>query len=200
MAILNFIIPAFILVFRSNSVGLVYCLGKGYLMFFSTKNIMCLENDIFCWVCFTLYMVIISDVVDVYCTLCCLWDIRKSTEKSRSMLSKQSYSNRKRYDMFAVEILSTTHSFTFFRDNGITIEIACYQLCTELGLFVVTLIFGFLPIERNTLILRIFQILANFMMFVVQPLFYLNGDINFRNRVLHQGLWRALNKELFETD
>ena len=37
-------------------------------------------------------------------------------------------------------------------------------------------------------------------MFVILPLFYLNGDANFRNRVLHQGLWKALKKELFQTN
>ena len=35
-------------------------------------------------------------------------------------------------------------------------------------------------------------------MFVILPLFYLNGDANFR--VLHQGLWKALKKELFQTN
>ena len=104
--------------------------------------------------------------------------------------------------IFAVEIQTTTHTFTFFRDNGITTQITCYQLCTELGLFVAiySFLFGVLPIERNTLFLRIFKILVNFTILVVQPLFYLNGDINFWNRVLYQGLWRALKKELFETN
>ena len=40
-------------------------------------------------------------------------------------------------------------------------------------------------------------ILYNFFIFVIQPLFYLNGDVNFRNRVLQQGLLRALYQELF---
>ena len=47
---------------------------------------------------------------------------------------------------------------------------------------------------------RIFETLTNFLVIVFQPLFYLNGDANFRNRVLHQGLWRALKRELFETN
>ena len=40
-------------------------------------------------------------------------------------------------------------------------------------------------------------ILYNFVVIVIQPLFYLNGDVNFRNRVLQQGLLRALYQELF---
>jgi hypothetical protein len=35
------------------------------------------------------------------------------------------------------------------------------------------------------------------MIYVIHPIFYLFGDINFRRRVLNQGIWKALKKELF---
>ena len=71
---------------------------------------------------------------------------------------------------------------------------------TELILFLGLLMFGLLPIKKNMVVLEIVRGLSNFAIFVVQPLFYLNGDVNFRNRVQNQGLWRALKKELFQTN
>ena len=86
----------------------------------------------------------------------------------------------------------------FFRDNGITTQILTYQLYVEVVVVIwFWFIIGLLPIERNLLLLRINSIIAPFVTFVIQPLFYLNGDVNFRRRVLHQGLWKALKKELF---
>ena len=68
-----------------------------------------------------------------------------------------------------------------------------YQLYIELILFLALLLFGILlPFSK------IAGILSTFLIFVVQPLFYLNGDVNFRNRVQNQGLWKALKRELFQ--
>ena len=75
-----------------------------------------------------------------------------------------------------------------------------YQVYTELILFLTILIFFLLPIEKNMVFAQIVGVLFTFGVFVVQPLFYLNGDVNFRNRVQNQGLWRALKKELFQTN
>ena len=72
-----------------------------------------------------------------------------------------------------------------------------YQLYTELVIVFGLLFFGLIPIERNLFMIKINGNLAAFAIFVIQPLFYLNGDVNFRQRVLHQGLWKALKKELF---
>ena len=90
--------------------------------------------------------------------------------------------------------------FIIFRDNGITIQIMTYQVYTELILFLTILIFFLLPIEKNLVVAQIVGILFSFAVFVIHPLFYLNGDVNFRNRVQNQGLWRALKKELFQTN
>ena len=75
-----------------------------------------------------------------------------------------------------------------------------YQVYTELFIFLGLFIFGFIPFEKNMVIMEIMKVLSNFAIFVVQPLFYLNGDVNFRNRVQNQGLWKALKKELFQTN
>jgi hypothetical protein len=72
---------------------------------------------------------------------------------------------------------------------------------TELILFLGFLIAGLLPsIIKNTIVMKIVGVVTTFAIFVVQPLFYLNGDANFRNRVQNQGLWKALKKELLQTN
>ena len=88
--------------------------------------------------------------------------------------------------------------FLLFRDNGITVQIMIYQLYCEGFMFLLVLFIAIIPIENDVLISRIVGILFNFIVFVIQPLFYLNGDFNFRERVLQKGLLRALKKELFE--
>ena len=74
----------------------------------------------------------------------------------------------------------------FFRDTGITIQISLYQLCTEWASFFVMIILtlesGFMKnyIDRSITFIRIGEISNVFVMFVIQPLFFLNGDPNFR--------------------
>jgi hypothetical protein len=89
-------------------------------------------------------------------------------------------------------------SFSFFRDNGITVQILKYQLYCEGFMFLLVLFVAIIPIENDVLVSRIVGILYSFVVFVMQPLFHLNSDVNFRNRVLQQGLWRALKQELFQ--
>ena len=74
-----------------------------------------------------------------------------------------------------------------------------YQLYTEVFIFLPTFGYFLIPVEHKALMNRIIGILMTFVMFVILPLFYLNGDVNFRNRVLHQGFWKALKQELFLT-
>ena len=86
----------------------------------------------------------------------------------------------------------------FFRDNGISIQILMYQCCTEIFMFLLIIVFNvIIPIDRGILMTRIIGLLNTFFVFVIQPLFYLNGDVNFRNRVMNHGLWQALKSELF---
>ena len=75
-----------------------------------------------------------------------------------------------------------------------------YQWFTELLVFMVLIISMIVGLkERFIHIGRITAVFVNFVYFVIQPLFYLNGDANFRNRVLQKGLWKALKIELFQT-
>ena len=101
---LNLLLPtlSWMFVFTVKSQVLDECLGKGYLNLFVTRFQFCSNEDqfmkMFCWSWFTLLQILMSDVIDVFCIFFCFKEINKSTEESRSMLSKQAYINRKRYD------------------------------------------------------------------------------------------------------
>ena len=75
-----------------------------------------------------------------------------------------------------------------------------YQVYSELIIFLGFTTTRILPIPKNMAIQKIVGVLFTFPIFVIQPLFYLNGDVNFRNRVQNQGLWKALKRELFQTN
>ena len=59
-----------------------------------------------------------------------------------------------------------------------------------------------LPLTEKTpfLAMIVQELLFIVMIYVIQPIFYLNGDKNFRTRVLEQGVWTALKKELFQNN
>ena len=148
-----------------------------------------------------------SNIIDAYCVYCCAQKMKQSTEKTKEITSKKAYNNRKRYYLNTVAMMHILRHYThinaykfsflflFFRDNGITVQILKYQLYCEGFL---TLLLLFVPIENDVWISRINRCLYSFAALVIQPLFYLNGDANFRNRVLQHGLWRALKQELFQ--
>ena len=104
MAMSNFLLPilTWTSIFTDKSTLLNKCLGKGYLYFLSTKVQFCssgnLVQDIFCWVWTSLIVIVLSDIIDVYCIYCCLKEIKTSTEESKKMLSKQGYANRRRQE------------------------------------------------------------------------------------------------------
>ena len=91
------------------------------------------------------------------------------------------------------------HFSFLFRDNGITVQLMKYQLYTEIFVFLLNFFLVFLPSERDILMIKIIGILNTFMTFVIYPLFYLSGDVNFRNRILRKGLWLAIKTELFSS-
>ena len=88
----------------------------------------------------------------------------------------------------------------FYRDNGITIQVMTYQVYTELIIFLGLTTSRILPIPKSMAFQKIVGVLSTFAYIVIQPLFYLSGDVNFRNRVQNQGLWKALKRELFQTN
>ena len=99
MATLNFLIPtlSWVFILTDNTMALNECLGKGYLNFLSTESHYCKNDDILCWVWLSLLLIIMANIIDGYCVYQCIKDIKQSTEKSRNMLTKQAYTNRKRY-------------------------------------------------------------------------------------------------------
>ena len=111
MVMLNFLVPIFswALFYKNNSTGLQECLGKGYNNFLSTKIQHCSYDNstlnIFCctWLC--LIVICVSNIVDAYCLFCCGKYIKKSTEETKRMLSKEAYINRKRY--WCLKLLKT---------------------------------------------------------------------------------------------
>ena len=89
----------------------------------------------------------------------------------------------------------------FFRDTGISLQIQLYQLYSEIFVFLtynfsVLLFLSFNPIgtlfAREGIILPV----AQFIVYVVQPLFYLHGDPSFRQSVMNLGIWHALKRSL----
>ena len=208
---LNFVLPtlSWIFVFNDTSPALNECLGKGYLNFLSTKSQLCSNEiqfgEIFCWIWLSLLGILMSNVVDLFCIFFIFKDINKATEEARNMLTNQAYVNRKRYvQMFYSKnknynTYNSIPCIIIFRDNGITIQILNYQVYTELSIFLGLLIARLLPIQKN-MAQNIVRICATFAIFVIQPLFYLNGDVNFRKRVKDQGLWKALKRELFQSN
>ena len=77
-------------------------------------------------------------------------------------------------------------------------QISIYQIYCEIFLFLTVLIF--IVVEKTTFWARIFGFIGSTMVYVIQPIFYLFGDISFRNRVSNQGIWKAMKKELFENN
>ena len=51
--------------------------------------------------------------------------------------------------------------------------------------------------KRGINFIRCNEILQAYVILVIQPLFFLNGDVNFRKKVLNHGMFSALKEELF---
>ena len=98
----NILLPtlAFTLVISLRPAELNICLGQGYLNFLPSQFKFCPYENwfsfIFCWTLLILVSIFMSNVIDAYCVYWCVQEINKSTEESKSMVSKQAYNNRKR--------------------------------------------------------------------------------------------------------
>ena len=161
-----------------------------------------------CKLFFVLQAILISNLIDIYCTYFISKMISSQTEAAKSLIGENTYISRKKYvdhTLSKIERLKKlnvqfyAHFSFLFRDNGITVQLMKYQLYTETFVFLLNFFLVFLPSERDILTIRIIGILNTFMTFVIYPLFYLSGDVNFRNRVLHKGLWLAIKTELFSS-
>ena len=94
------------------------------------------------------------------------------------------------------------HCILFFRDNGISLQIQMYQLWSEVFVFVIYLFLAFLLSFFNRmnrmLIGKVSQLVIQFIVYIVQPLFYLHGEASFRNSCINQGIYHALKRAVFD--
>ena len=136
MATLNFLIPtlSWVFILTDNTMALNECLGKGYLNFLSTESHYCKNDDILCWVWLSLLLIIMANIIDGYCVYQCIKDIKQSTEKSRNMLTKQAYTNRKRY-VWSMVIVIAKKCFLLC-EKIISTEFCFKQLRINLKLYI----------------------------------------------------------------
>ena len=72
-----------------------------------------------------------------------------------------------------------------------------YQIVTEIFMMIVFLFFVLeVGLVGNIMRNKIFDSINMFVMYCIQPLFILNGDVNFRDGVLRHGFLNALKTEL----
>ena len=88
----------------------------------------------------------------------------------------------------------------FFRDTGISLQIQLYQLYSEIFVFLTSIVSGVLFLFVNPIntifVGKVTFSVAQFVVYVVQPLFYLHGDPSFRQSVMNLGIWHALKRSL----
>ena len=88
----------------------------------------------------------------------------------------------------------------FFRDTGISLQIQLYQLYSEIFVFLTSIVSGVLFLFINPIntifVGKVTFSLAHFVVYVVQPLFYLHGDPSFRQSCVNLGIWNALKRSL----
>ena len=98
-----------------NSPGLSICLGEGYQNFFSAQLRMCnYSNPIGNYACklfFVLQIIMMSNLIDIYCTYFISKTIDSKTEAAKSMIGENAYISRKKY-------VDHTHNLLF---------VPCYQ-------------------------------------------------------------------------
>ena len=88
---------------EQNPPGLSICLGEGYQNFFSgqSKILWCnYDNPIGKFACrlfIVLQVILMSNLIDIYCTCFILKTINSQTEASKNMIGKNAYISRKKY-------------------------------------------------------------------------------------------------------
>ena len=84
-----------------NSPGLSICLGEGYQNFFSAQLRMCnYSNPIGNYACklfFVLQIIMMSNLIDIYCTYFISKMINSQTEAAKSLIGENTYISRKKY-------------------------------------------------------------------------------------------------------
>ena len=108
---LNFLLPLISLTIASTqfSPGLAICLGEGYRNFFSTELDVCNYNNSIgkyaCKLFFLIQAILMSNLIDIYCTYFISKTINSQTEAMKSIIGEKAYISRKRY---------VDHTYLFF--------------------------------------------------------------------------------------
>ena len=108
---LNILLPIISVGISSTqkSPGLSICLGEGYQNFFSTELKMCnYDNPIghnACKLFFFIQAILMSNLIDIYCTYFISKKINSQTEAMKSTIGEKAYIFRKKY---------VDHTYLFF--------------------------------------------------------------------------------------
>ena len=80
--------------------GLTECLGQGYRTFFKTQVNLCSYDSIYlegaCSILLLLQAIGSSNIPEAYMIFCINKEVKISTEKVKTMIGDQAYTNRKR--------------------------------------------------------------------------------------------------------
>ena len=96
-----------------NSPGLSICLGEGYRNFFSAQLKMCNYNNPIgnnaCKLFFVLQVILMSNLIDIYCTYFISRTINSQTEVAKSIIGENAYISRKKYVDYIYFLLFVPH-------------------------------------------------------------------------------------------
>ena len=101
-----------------NSPALLICLGEGYKNYFFTAEIkMCNYNNPIwnnaCKLFFVLQAILISNLIDVYCTYFISKMINSQTEAAKSLIGENTYISRKKYVDHTYRKVASTNASRF---------------------------------------------------------------------------------------
>ena len=78
------------------------------------------------------------------------------------------------------------------RDDGIVMSISVLQWTIEMGYYVLYFVYYNIFHGCNIVADKCFIIFNFFVLFVVEPAFYINGDSQFRRKLANEGFFSAL--------
>ena len=85
---------------RSSTLSLNNCLGRMELNFGKSGNIVCLDGNkldiLLCKYCLMIQMILTSNIPEAFILYPCFKRIKHQIEKSKDLVGKQTFSNRKK--------------------------------------------------------------------------------------------------------
>lgn len=154
------------------------CIGT-YETHFQEKNgnLVCSRGgfyrEAFCKLCVAFHTILSSNIPEAILLFFCFKAIQQQTEKSKALISENSFQSRK-------------------RDNGIVISISIIQWGIELIHTVSYYLYVYYLHGISNYADKIFSVYLIVFHMIIQPSFYLNGDAEFRRNLSNNGLFSAL--------